>query len=121
MSDTFSEIQVGQEVKGQPFAVSHQTLRAFAEASIDFNPLHFDEKFMESQFGKTKFKGVIAHGANVARMSAAGSEHITKTGAVAQVEVTGIDKVVANCVAQVLFSIQFPKPKKSSIYVILSV
>lgn len=62
MTETFAHIEVGDTVQGAPFSVSHETIRAFAEASIDFNPLHFDEKYMQSQFGKTQFKGVIAHG-----------------------------------------------------------
>lgn len=62
MIETFADIEVGRKLSGQPFTVSHQTIRAFAEASLDFNPLHFDEKYMQSQFGKTQFRGVIAHG-----------------------------------------------------------
>jgi acyl dehydratase len=62
LTESFAQIEVGYAVEGTPFAVSRDTIRAFAEASLDFNPLHFDDKYMESQFGTTRFKGVIAHG-----------------------------------------------------------
>jgi acyl dehydratase len=43
--------------------VTGEKIREFAEASLDFNPLHLDDEFMSKKnFGKTKFKGVIAHG-----------------------------------------------------------
>jgi 3-hydroxybutyryl-CoA dehydratase len=40
------------------FHVSEQTLRDFAEACGDRNPLHFDEEFAS----RTRFGGRIAHG-----------------------------------------------------------
>ncbi len=43
--------------------VSRESIRGFAEASLDFNPLHLDDQYMDgSSFGKTKYQGVIAHG-----------------------------------------------------------
>ncbi len=58
----FEQIAVGDKLEGTPFLVSRETIRSFAEASLDFNPLHFDDKYMERTFGKTHFRGVIAHG-----------------------------------------------------------
>ena len=50
--------------QGVSFAVSRESIRAFAEGSLDFNPLHLDDNYMQSQFGKTKFTGIIMHGMN---------------------------------------------------------
>jgi len=58
----FDKISVGDAVSGRPFAVSRETIREFAEGSLDFNPLHFDEEYMKSTFGKTAFRDVIMHG-----------------------------------------------------------
>ena len=62
MAGAFDQIAVGDGLEGEAFQVSHETIRAFAEASLDFNPLHFDEKYMQQTFGGTSFRGVIAHG-----------------------------------------------------------
>lgn len=61
-SNTFEEIGIGQVIEGRPMEVTREMIREFAEASLDFNALHLDDKFMEKSFGKTKFKGIIAHG-----------------------------------------------------------
>ena len=61
-SNTFEEIGIGQVIEGRPMEVTKEMIREFAEASLDFNALHLDDKFMEKSFGKTKFKGIIAHG-----------------------------------------------------------
>ena len=58
----FDAVRVGDAIQGQPFAVTRETIRTFAEASLDFNPLHLDDKYMEGSFGKTRFGGVIMHG-----------------------------------------------------------
>ena len=58
----YDKINSGDAFKGAPFAVSRETIRDFAEGSLDFNPLHLDDDYMHGQFGKTKFKGVIMHG-----------------------------------------------------------
>jgi 3-hydroxybutyryl-CoA dehydratase len=59
----FGEITVGQVIDGRPMGITRETIREFAEASLDFNPLHLDSEYMAKQeFGKTKFKQVIAHG-----------------------------------------------------------
>jgi 3-hydroxybutyryl-CoA dehydratase len=62
-STSFEEIQIGQVIEGRPMAITQETIREFAEASLDFNPLHLDSDYMAKQeFGKTKFNKVIAHG-----------------------------------------------------------
>ena len=58
----FDKITGGEEIPGRPFTVTRETIADFALGSLDFNPLHFDEDYMEEQFGKTKFRGVIMHG-----------------------------------------------------------
>ncbi len=58
----YDEINAGDAFKGVAFSVTRQTIRDFAEGSLDFNPLHLDDNYMDGQFGKTKFKGVITHG-----------------------------------------------------------
>jgi 3-hydroxybutyryl-CoA dehydratase len=62
-STIFEEIQIGQVIEGRSMAITKDTIREFAEASLDFNPLHLDSDYMAKQeFGKTKFNQVIAHG-----------------------------------------------------------
>ena len=62
-SDVFEEITVGLAIQGRPMEISKESIRAFAEGSLDFNPLHLDDNYMDAtNFGKTRFKGVIAHG-----------------------------------------------------------
>ena len=59
----FKKIAVGDVITGNPFTPAKETIKAFAEASLDFNPLHFDTEFMKRDFGKTNFGGeVIMHG-----------------------------------------------------------
>ena len=58
----FSALAEGEIIKGHPFTVSRDTIARFAEASLDFNPLHFDADYMTKDFGKTNFGGVIMHG-----------------------------------------------------------
>jgi 3-hydroxybutyryl-CoA dehydratase len=58
----FDKIQTGLEITGRPFTVSRETIADFALGSLDFNPLHFDDNYMDESFGKTQFKGVIMHG-----------------------------------------------------------
>lgn len=60
--NAFDEIKAGDIFTGAPFEVTRDTLRAFAEGSLDFNPLHLDDDYMQGEFGKTRFKGVIMHG-----------------------------------------------------------
>ncbi|HYW92220.1 MAG TPA: MaoC family dehydratase [Gammaproteobacteria bacterium] len=60
--ESFSSIQVGQSIQGQPFSVSRESIQRFADGSLDYNPLHFDDEYMKNEFGKTRFGGVIMHG-----------------------------------------------------------
>ncbi len=62
MTSVYDTIAVGEAVHGASLEVTRDTIRNFAEASLDFNPLHFDDRYMEGSFGKTRFGGVIAHG-----------------------------------------------------------
>ncbi len=64
MSNLFDTIIPGYALEGPKFTVSRETIRAFCDASLDYNPLHLDDAYMEGSFGKTKFGGVIMHGMN---------------------------------------------------------
>ena len=57
-------LTVSTRIEGPLFAVSRESIRQFCEASLDFNPLHLDEEFMQGSFGKTNFGGIIMHGMN---------------------------------------------------------
>jgi len=59
---TFEELSVGHVIDGPSVSVTEEMIEEFAEASLDYNALHLDQQFMEKDFGKTKFRGVIAHG-----------------------------------------------------------
>ena len=54
----------GRTITGTPFSPTRETIRAFCEASLDFNPLHLDDEYMKGSFGKTSFGGIIMHGMN---------------------------------------------------------
>lgn len=65
MSDrkSFDAVSVGDEIVGAPFTVSTETTQSFGDASLDYNPLHFDPNWMkDNAFGQTQFGGVIMHG-----------------------------------------------------------
>jgi acyl dehydratase len=64
MTDFFEGLAVGRQIDGPSFAVSRESIRAFCEASLDFNPLHLDDGYMQGSFGKTRFDGIIMHGMN---------------------------------------------------------
>ena len=64
MTNAFDEIKVGQRLEGPKFSVTRQTIRAFCDASLDYNPLHLDDDYMKGSFGKTQFGGIIMHGMN---------------------------------------------------------
>lgn len=64
MSVTFDSLTPGYRIDGPSFAVSRESIRAFCEASLDFNPLHLDDNYMQGSFGKTSFGGIIMHGMN---------------------------------------------------------
>jgi 3-hydroxybutyryl-CoA dehydratase len=62
MSDLFDRLAPGDPIDGAKFSVSRESIRAFCDASLDYNPLHLDDAYMQQTFGKTKFGGVIMHG-----------------------------------------------------------
>jgi len=62
MKNSFETVRPGDRIEGQEFAVTKETIRAFCDASLDYNPLHLDDNYMQGSFGKTKFGGVIMHG-----------------------------------------------------------
>ena len=61
---TFADISLRTRVTGPTQHVTRESIRAFAEASLDFNPLHIDDDYMHGDFGKTNFGGIIMHGMN---------------------------------------------------------
>jgi 3-hydroxybutyryl-CoA dehydratase len=64
MADAFEKLSAGDNIDGPSFAVSRESIRLFCDASLDYNPLHLDDEYMKSNFGKTSFGGVIMHGMN---------------------------------------------------------
>jgi len=64
MSNLFDTLMPGYPIEGPEFVVSRESIRAFCEASLDYNPLHLDDNYMGGNFGKTKFDGIIMHGMN---------------------------------------------------------
>ncbi len=62
MTNSFDTLLPGYRIAGPEFAVSRETIRAFCEASLDYNTLHLDDSYMETSFGKTNFGGIIMHG-----------------------------------------------------------
>jgi 3-hydroxybutyryl-CoA dehydratase len=64
MMSFFDKLMQGDRIEGREFAVSRDSIRAFCEASLDYNPLHLDDNYMQGDFGKTNFGGIIMHGMN---------------------------------------------------------
>lgn len=64
MKVTFDNIKTGDAIEGPSFSVSHESIRLFCDASLDYNPLHLDDEYMKGSFGKTTFGGIIMHGMN---------------------------------------------------------
>ena len=63
MTDAYKNIELGEKITGSEIIISQDKIVEFAEVTLDYNPLHLDEKFMETtSFGKTKYKGIIGHG-----------------------------------------------------------
>lgn len=60
----FDTLLPGYRIEGPKFAVSRGSIQAFCEASLDYNPLHLDDYYMQGKFGKTNFGGIIMHGMN---------------------------------------------------------
>lgn len=61
---TTTQFEAGHKITGTPFSPTRETIRAFCEASLDFNPLHLDDEYMKGDFGKTNYGGIIMHGMN---------------------------------------------------------
>ncbi|MCD0505126.1 MaoC family dehydratase [Bordetella petrii] len=72
MNPAFDTLKTGQKIDGAPFSPTRESIREFCAASLDFNPLHLDDNYMQGNFGKTHFGGIIMHGMNnfgvIARM-----------------------------------------------------
>jgi acyl dehydratase len=64
MTYSFDDLKAGDQIIGTPFSPTRESIRAFCEASLDFNPLHLDDDYMKGSFGKTSFGGIIMHGMN---------------------------------------------------------
>lgn len=62
MNPSFDKIQIGDAFTGPSFSPTRQTIKDFCDASLDHNPLHLDDKYMEQSFGRTSFGGIIMHG-----------------------------------------------------------
>ena len=61
MNQVLEKLQVGEKIQGISFLPTRESIREFCEASLDFNPLHLDDNYMKTQFGKTQFDGIIMH------------------------------------------------------------
>jgi 3-hydroxybutyryl-CoA dehydratase len=64
MQPSFESLSPGDTIEGLTFAVSRESIRLFCDASLDYNPLHLDDDYMQGDFGRTNFGGVIMHGMN---------------------------------------------------------
>ena len=64
MQPSFESLSPGDTIEGPTFAVSRESIRLFCDASLDYNPLHLDDDYMQGDFGRTHFGGVIMHGMN---------------------------------------------------------
>ena len=64
MTSTYDTLQPGTRIEGPKFDVTRESIRAFCDGSLDYNPLHLDDDYMKSDFGKTNFGGIIMHGMN---------------------------------------------------------
>lgn len=64
MTQVFDKLATGQKIEGAPFSPTRESIREFCEASLDYNPLHWDDDYMRGDFGRTNFGGIIMHGMN---------------------------------------------------------
>lgn len=64
MSTSYNDLKIDDTIDGPEFAVSRESIRLFCDGSLDYNPLHLDDNYMEGSFGKTHFGGIIMHGMN---------------------------------------------------------
>jgi acyl dehydratase len=58
MARAFTDVEVGQELPGRTIHIDRATLVRYAGASLDRNPIHWDERFARS----VGLPDVIAHG-----------------------------------------------------------
>ena len=59
----FKELKTGQEIPSVSIHVTEEKIWKFADATKDYNPIHLNPEWVRGyQFGKTKLRGVIAHG-----------------------------------------------------------
>ena len=58
MNPTYEDVQVGDELPPATFPIARATLVRYAGASLDFNPIHWNERFARS----VGLPDVIAHG-----------------------------------------------------------
>lgn len=56
------DLETGLIIEGASFSPTRETIWNFCEASLDYNPLHWDDEYMQSDFGGTNFDGIIMHG-----------------------------------------------------------
>jgi len=62
MTTGYEVLTPGTRIDGPKFQVTRESIRAFCDASLDYNPLHLDDEYMKGDFGRTNFGGVIMHG-----------------------------------------------------------
>lgn len=62
MSKGYETLSTGMRIQGTKFDVTRESIRAFCDGSLDYNPLHLDDGYMKGDFGRTNFGGVIMHG-----------------------------------------------------------
>jgi 3-hydroxybutyryl-CoA dehydratase len=62
MAARYERLAPGGRIEGPKFSVTRESIRAFCDGSLDYNPLHLDDDYMKGGFGKTNFGGVIMHG-----------------------------------------------------------
>ncbi len=60
---TFEDLHIGQEIPSVSIHVTEEKIWKFADATKDYNPIHIKPEWVRGyQFGKTRLRGVIAHG-----------------------------------------------------------
>lgn len=60
---SFETIPLDFSMQGDTFSPTLETIREFCEASLDHNPLHLDDKWVNETFAsKSNFDGIVMHG-----------------------------------------------------------
>lgn len=63
MNQIYKDLEINTQINGDPVFLDKELPKKFAEASLDFNPLHLDDEWISKEnFGKTQYEGVIIHG-----------------------------------------------------------